>query len=64
VVKVILQQAASLPHMDGSVVLRAHWRHLANTIELLLPLAQLSSQSKQQIDLFSCSCTAYGRKSL
>jgi len=42
----------------------AHWRHLANTIELVLPLAHLSPQPKRQIDQFSHFCTAYGRKSL
>jgi len=41
-----------------------HWRHLANTIELVLPSAHPSPQPKWQIDRFSCFCTAYGRKSL
>ena len=41
-----------------------HWRHLANTIELLLPSAQPSPQPKWQIDLFSLFCTAHGRKSI
>jgi len=50
--------------MDDSMVLRAHWRQLANTMELMLPAAHLSPQSKWQIDWFSCSCTAHGRKSL
>jgi len=51
--------------MNGSMVLMAHWRHLANTIEFVLPLAHLSPQSKRQIDRFSRSCTAaHGRKSL
>ena len=31
----------------------AHWRHLANTIELVLPSAHLSPQPKHQIDRFS-----------
>jgi len=44
------------------MVLRAHWSHLANTIELLLPSAHPSPQSKRQIDRFSRSCTAHGRK--
>jgi len=43
---------------------RAHWRHLANTIELLLPSAHPSPQRKRQIDRFSRFCTAHGRKSL
>jgi len=55
--------AAASPHMDGSMVLRAHWLHLVNTIELVLPSAHLSSQSKRQIDQFSRSCTAHSRKS-
>jgi len=42
----------------------AHWCHLANTIELVLPSAHPSPQSKWQIDQFSRSCTAHGRKSL
>jgi len=32
---------------------RAHWRHLANTIELVLPSAYPSPQPKWQIDRFS-----------
>ena len=31
----------------------AHWRHLANTIELVIPLAHPSPQPKRQIDRFS-----------
>jgi len=31
----------------------AHWRHLANTIELVLPSAHPSTQLKRQIDWFS-----------
>ena len=38
--------------------------HLANTIELVHPSAHWSPQPKQQIDQFSCFCTAQGRKSL
>jgi len=38
----------------------AHWRHLANTIKAVLPLAQLSPQPKWQVDHFSCFCTAHG----
>jgi len=40
----------------------AHWCHLANTIELMLPSAHPSPQSKQHIDLLSHSCTAHSRK--
>ena len=40
----------------------AHWRHLANTIELVLPLDHPSPQPKRQIDRFRRFCTAYGRK--
>jgi len=29
--------AAAAPHMDGSMVLKAHWLHLVNTTELLVP---------------------------
>jgi len=36
----------------------AHWRHLANTIELVLPSAHPSPQSKWQIDRFRRSYTA------
>jgi len=42
----------------------AHWRHLANTTELVLPLAHPSPQPKRQIDQFSRFCTAHGRKSI
>jgi len=42
----------------------AHWRHQANTIELVLPSAHPSPQPIRQIDQFSCFCTAHGRKSL
>jgi len=48
--------------VDGSV--RAHWRHLANTIELVHPLAHWSPQPKRQTDGFSRSCTGHGRKCL
>jgi len=65
VVKVIWQHAALPPHMDGSMVLRAHWRHLANMTEFVLPLAHPSPQSKWQINQLSrSSCTAHGRRSL
>jgi len=42
----------------------AHWRHLANTIELVLPSAHPSPQPKRQIDQFSRFCTPHGRKCL
>jgi len=42
----------------------ALWRHLANMIELVLPSANPSQQSKHQIDRFSRFCTAHGKKSL
>jgi len=42
----------------------AQWRHLANTIELVLPSANQSPQPKRQIDRFSHFCTAHGRKFL
>ena len=41
---------------------RVCWRHLANTIGLMLSSVQPSPQPKQQIDRFSCFCTAHGRK--
>ena len=37
--------------------MRAHWRHLANTIQLVCPAAHSSPQPKRQIDRFSCVCT-------
>ena len=40
----------------------AHWRHLANTMELVHPSAHLSPQPKRQMDRFSRFCTAYDRK--
>jgi len=42
----------------------AHWRHLANTIELVLLSTHPSPQPKRQIDRFGRVCTAHGRKSL
>ena len=47
----ICQVADMCPHM------RAHWRHLANTIELVLLSAHPSPQPKLQIDRFSRFCT-------
>jgi len=76
VVKVIWHKTASPPQTDGSILFArwrpcafpcGHtWRHLANTIELVLPLINLSSQSKRQIDPFSRSATgtAHDRKSI
>ena len=40
----------------------AHWRHLANANEFVLPAAQPSPQPKRQIDRFSRFCTHHGRK--
>ena len=42
---------------------KEHWRHLANTTELVLPLAHLSLQPKWQISRFSHFCTAHARVS-
>jgi len=42
----------------------AHWRHRANTTELVLAFAHPSPQPKWQIDRLSCFCTAHSRKSL
>jgi len=36
---------------------RAHWRHLANMIELVHPSSHSSTQPKHQIDRFSRVCT-------
>ena len=55
---VIRQVMATCPPM------RAHWCHLANTIELVHPLAHRSPQPKRQINRFSRFCTAHSRKSL
>jgi len=40
-----------------------HWRHLMNTIELVLHSAYLSPQPKRLINWFSRFCTTHGRKS-
>jgi len=40
----------------------AHWRHLANMIELVLPSAHTSPQPKLQDDRFRHFCTAHGRE--
>jgi len=74
VVKVIWHKTASPLQTDGSIVF-ARWRqcafpyghncrHLANMIELVLPSVNPSQQSKWQINPFSRSCTAHGRKSI
>jgi len=42
--------------------MRAHRRHLANTIEIVHPSAHSIPQPKRQIDRFSRFCTAQGRK--
>jgi len=42
----------------------AHWHHLANMIELVLPSAYPHQQPKRQIDRFGCFCTAHGKRSL
>jgi len=42
----------------------AHWCHLTNITELVLPLAHPSPQPKWQIDQFSHFCAAHVRKSL
>jgi len=42
----------------------AHWRHLANAIELVHPSTHSSPQTKLQIDRISHFCTAHGRKCL
>jgi len=44
--------------------MRAHWRHLANTIELVHSSAHSSPQPKWQMDRFSHFCRAYGTKCL
>ena len=44
--------------------MRAHWRHLANTMELVLPSAHPGPQPKRQIDRFSRFYTAHGTNSL
>jgi len=44
--------------------MRAHWRHLANTFELVFPSAYPSPQPKPQIDRFSRFCTPHSSKSL
>ena len=41
--------------------MRAHWRHLANMIELVLPSAHQSPQPKWQINQFSHFCTVHGK---
>ena len=55
---VIRQVTATCPSI------RTHWRHLANTIELVHSSAHSSPQPKRQMDRFSRFCTAYVRKCL
>jgi len=43
--------------------MRAHWRLLANTTELVLPSAHPIPQPKRQIDRFSRFCTVHVRVS-
>ena len=50
-----LPPGANVPPM------RAHCRHLANTIECVLPSAHLTPQLKQQIDRMGHFCTAHGK---
>jgi len=40
---------------------RVYWRHLANTIEIVLPWAHPSPQPKRQVDRFSRFCTAFAQ---
>jgi len=40
-------------------LMRAYWRHLVNTIELVLPLAHPTPQLKRKINQFSHFCTAH-----
>ena len=47
----------------SSIVFASLLTHLANTIELVLPLAHPSPQTKWQISRFSYFCTAHGRVS-
>jgi len=39
--------------------MKAHWRYVANTIELMLPSVHPSSQPKRQIDRLSHFCRAH-----
>jgi len=43
---------------------RAHWRHLANMIELVHPSAHSSPQPKWQMNRLSCFCTGHRRNCL
>ena len=40
--------------------MRAYWRHLANTIKLVLPSANPTPQPKRKIDRFSHFCAGHG----
>jgi len=71
VVKVIWHTAASPQQTDGLIICFARWRqrslpwrHLPDTIKLVLPSAHQSSQPKWQIDQFSHFCRAHCRNSL
>jgi len=47
---------------DGSPMcplMRTYWRHLANTIELVLPSAYPSPQPKRHLDRLSRFCRAH-----
>jgi len=66
-----LPDGANAPSHDGTLTPPgeydlncAHWRHLPNTTELVLPSAQPSPQPKRQTDPFHSFCTPHGRKSL
>jgi len=61
-VKVIWQQAASPPHVDGSVVFMRRRRCALRLIHAFL--AHPSPQPKRHLDRFSHFCTADGRASL
>ena len=55
VVKVIWQQAASPPHMDGSMA-SARWRHV---IHVIVPWSHQSLKPKRHLDRFSRFCRAH-----
>ena len=48
-----VHSASTLDRPLQDIALRAHWRHLANAIELVHPSAHSSPQSKRQMDRFS-----------
>jgi len=53
-----------LQYIMSNITGQSNLTYMANSIELLLPSAHQSPQSQWQIDRFSRSCTAHGRKSL